>query len=60
MVHGGADDIIPLRAAASLRRILKNSEMVVIEGVGHFSMQDSPQRFSQEVNSFLDNPNWAP
>jgi len=60
LVHGGADDIIPLRAAASLPRLLKSSEMVVIEGAGHFSMQDSPQRFVQEVNRFLDKPDPAP
>jgi len=60
LVHGGADDIIPLRAAASLQRLLKNSEMVVIEGAGHFSMQDSPRRFVQEVNRFLDNPDPTP
>src|SRR5262249_8242578 len=42
-VHGGADAIIPVTAAASLRRLVPNSEMVVIEGAGHFSMQDSPE-----------------
>jgi len=55
-VHGASDDIIPLRAAASLTRLLKNSEMVVIDGAGHYSRQDSPQRFAQEVNRFLDKP----
>jgi len=55
-VHGASDDIIPLRAAASLTRLLKKCEMVVIEGAGRYSMQDSPQRFAQEVNRFLDNP----
>jgi 2-hydroxymuconate-semialdehyde hydrolase len=54
LVHGAADDIIPVRAAASLRRLLKNSEMVVLDGAGHFSMQDSPQRFLQEVRRFLN------
>ncbi len=52
-VHGAADDIIPVRAAASLRRLVSNSEMVVLDGAGHFSMQDSPQRFLQEVRQFL-------
>ena len=54
LVHGGADDIIPIRAAASLRRLIKDSEMVVLDGAGHFSMQDSPQRFLQEVRRFLN------
>lgn len=60
LVHGGADDIIPIRAAASLRRLIKNSEMVVLDGAGHFSMQDSPQRFLQEVRRFLNAPNAQP
>jgi 2-hydroxymuconate-semialdehyde hydrolase len=54
LVHGSADDIIPVRAAAALRRLLKDSELVVIEGAGHFSMQDAPQRFVQEVERFID------
>ena len=54
LVHGSADDIIPLRAAASLRRLLTNSQMVVLDGAGHFSMQDRPQQFAQEVRRFLD------
>jgi pimeloyl-ACP methyl ester carboxylesterase len=56
LVHGSADDIIPLRAAASLRRLLKNSQMAVVDGAGHFSMQDRPQQFVQEVSRFLDEP----
>jgi 2-hydroxymuconate-semialdehyde hydrolase len=54
LVHGTADNIIPLRAAASLRRWLSNSRMIVLEGAGHFSMQDRPQQFVQEVSRFLD------
>ena len=60
LVHGRSDDIIPLRAAESLRRVVKNAEMVVIDGAGHFSMQDAPQRFLQEVRRFLDEPDAAP
>jgi pimeloyl-ACP methyl ester carboxylesterase len=56
LVHGASDDIIPLKAAATLLRLVKNSQMVVIERAGHFSMQDSPERFLQEVRRFLDRP----
>ena len=56
LVHGAADDIIPLRAAASLRRLVKGSELVVLDGAGHFSMQDAPRRFVEEVRRFLDPP----
>jgi pimeloyl-ACP methyl ester carboxylesterase len=60
LVHGAADDIIPVRAAASLRRLVKGSAMVVLDGAGHFSMQDSPRRFLQEVRRFLDAPSAEP
>jgi pimeloyl-ACP methyl ester carboxylesterase len=56
LVHGSADAIIPLGAATALERRLKNSRMVVLAGAGHFSMQDRPQQFVQEVSRFLDEP----
>ena len=55
LIHGESDDIIPTRAAQALRRLVSKSELVMIPG-GHFSMQDSPQRFIQEVRRFLDEP----
>ena len=55
LIHGESDDIIPTRAAQALRRLVSKSELVMIPG-GHFSMQDSPQRFIQEVRRFLDAP----
>ena len=59
LVHGGADAIIPLRAVAMLRRWLKHSDLVILDGAGHFAMQDAPQRFLQEIDRFLDNARGA-
>jgi pimeloyl-ACP methyl ester carboxylesterase len=53
LVHGANDDIIPLRAAKTLQRRLAGSRMVVLEGAGHFAMQDQPGRFIEEVRRFL-------
>ena len=53
LVHGRDDDIIPLRAAQSLQRSLAGSELVVLEGAGHFAMQDQPDRFVAVVEPFL-------
>jgi pimeloyl-ACP methyl ester carboxylesterase len=53
LIHGGADRIIPPRAARSLLGRIKHSEMVVIEGAGHFAMQDAPERFADECERFL-------
>jgi pimeloyl-ACP methyl ester carboxylesterase len=56
LVHGSADDIIPLWAATAVQRRLKNSRMIVLDGAGHFSMQDRPQEFVEGVSRFLDEP----
>jgi pimeloyl-ACP methyl ester carboxylesterase len=53
LVHGANDDIIPLRAAVSLNRRLPQSRLVVLDGAGHFAMQDAQVRFVQEVRRFL-------
>jgi pimeloyl-ACP methyl ester carboxylesterase len=59
LIQGESDDIIPTRAAQALQKLLSGSELVLIPG-GHFSMQDSPGRFLQEVRRFLDGPQPAP
>jgi pimeloyl-ACP methyl ester carboxylesterase len=59
LIQGESDDIIPTRAAQALQKLLSGSELVLIPG-GHFSMQDSPGRFLQEVRRFLDGPQTAP
>ena len=53
LIHGGADRIIPTRAARSLLNRIPHSEMVVIDGAGHFAMQDAPQRFVEECERFI-------
>jgi len=53
LIHGGADRIIPIRAARSLLKRIPGSELVVIEGAGHFAMQDAPARFVEECNRFF-------
>ncbi|HVP28822.1 MAG TPA: alpha/beta hydrolase [Myxococcota bacterium] len=53
LVHGRDDDIIPLRAAQSLQRSIAGSRLAVIDGAGHFAMQDQPERFVEVVEPFL-------
>ncbi len=54
LLHGGSDPIIPASAAALLLRIIPGSRMVVVDGAGHFLMNDKPNRFVAEVENFLD------
>lgn len=54
LLHGGADPIIPRRAAASLQRLIPHSRLVIIDGAGHFAMNDAPQQFVAAVEQFLD------
>jgi pimeloyl-ACP methyl ester carboxylesterase len=53
LVHGRNDDIIPLRAAEALHRSLPGSELVVLDGAGHFAMQDQPEAFVEVAERFL-------
>jgi 2-hydroxymuconate-semialdehyde hydrolase len=53
LLHGRNDSIIPLRAAEALHRSLPSSELVVLEGAGHFAMQDQPEKFVEVAEGFL-------
>jgi pimeloyl-ACP methyl ester carboxylesterase len=53
LIQGKEDAIIPLRAAKTLQRQIPGSRMVILEGAGHFAMQDQPERFAEVVIAFL-------
>jgi pimeloyl-ACP methyl ester carboxylesterase len=53
VVHGELDRLIPLSAARELVRRMPDWSLVVIEGVGHVPMMESPDRFLKVVNQWL-------
>ncbi len=53
LVHGSEDRIIPLRATRSLTRRIPGAHLVVLDGAGHFSMQDQPEAFVAACEQFF-------
>ncbi len=53
IIWGKNDNTTPLRDAKKLHRKIKNSGLVVIEGVGHFPYLDAPYYFRQILKAYL-------
>ncbi len=53
IIWGSKDRVTPLYMAKKLKRNIKNSELFIISGAGHFSYADELNLFSERVNDFL-------
>lgn len=53
IINGSLDRETPLYMARRLHRGIKNSQLVIIKGAGHFSFIDKPMAFNMEVSKFL-------
>ena len=53
IIHGGKDSLVPLEASKEAHQLIKNSEMVIMEGCGHWPQRDHPEEFNQVVREFL-------
>jgi pimeloyl-ACP methyl ester carboxylesterase len=53
VIHGELDRLIPLAAARELVRRLPAWELVVIEGVGHVPMMETPDLFMSVFNQWM-------
>jgi pimeloyl-ACP methyl ester carboxylesterase len=53
VIHGGLDHVIPLAAARELVRRIPGWKLVVIEGVGHVPMMETPDRFMGVFNDWM-------
>ncbi len=45
LIWGEKDDVTTIRAGRLLNKNIKNSKMIIISGVGHFSFLDKPDEF---------------
>lgn len=52
VIHGTMDPL-PLDGAKAWASVLQNSQLIVLEGVGHFPYLEVPHRFFEAVNQFL-------
>ena len=55
LVWGRADGIVPLPHGEALRAALPQSQLAVVEGVGHLPMAEKPETFHRLVRDFLLN-----
>ena len=53
IIWGRHDNETPLYMAKRLKKLIKNSKLVVLENGGHFSFIDCPLEFYNLVNDFL-------
>jgi pimeloyl-ACP methyl ester carboxylesterase len=53
LLYGDADRRSPLPVAEDLHAGIPGSKLVVIEGPGHMVNLETPERFNEEVRSFL-------
>jgi proline iminopeptidase len=53
VIHGTLDPL-PLNGAKDWASVLQNSQLLLLDGVGHFPYLEVPDRFFETVNQFLE------
>ena len=53
IIWGEDDPFAPVAGAHRLQGELPGSELVVLEGAGHFVVEDAPERYGSELGAFL-------
>ncbi|BBL80489.1 alpha/beta hydrolase [Rubrobacter xylanophilus] len=56
LVHGSRDRIVPVDWAVRAHRLIPRSELVVLEGCGHWVPRERPGEFIRAVERFLSRP----
>ena len=54
MIWGDRDRLVPLASARELKNHLKNSELVVMEGIGHLPYEENAEEFNRVLLKFLN------
>jgi haloalkane dehalogenase len=54
LLWGGQDQVAPVAGAYRFQKEIPGSRLVVLDGAGHFLMEDDPERVAQEIGTFLD------
>lgn len=56
LIWGDGDTDTPLSDGQTMERLIPDAGLVVLEGAGHFSYLDQPQRFARVASHFLAPP----
>jgi pimeloyl-ACP methyl ester carboxylesterase len=59
IVHGGADNSIPLQEAEFIAEAISDAQLVVLADVGHCPPLEAPELFSQHFSAFLKRNGWT-
>ncbi|HYU59227.1 MAG TPA: alpha/beta fold hydrolase [Solirubrobacterales bacterium] len=54
ILWGEDDEYAPVAGAYRFNKEVPGSELVIVEGAGHFVYEDDPERCAREVTAFLD------
>jgi pimeloyl-ACP methyl ester carboxylesterase len=54
IIWGSEDEIIPLEAGRKMNLLIKNSEMIVYEKVGHIPQEEVPEKVTNDIISFIE------
>jgi pimeloyl-ACP methyl ester carboxylesterase len=53
-VHGAQDRLVPVDLARQAHRLVRDSELYIMEGCGHWPQREKPAEFCQVVGEFLN------
>lgn len=53
IIHGEKDTLVPLEASREAHGLIKDSELKIMEGCGHWPQRDNPEEFNKLVSEFL-------
>lgn len=54
IIHGSRDEICLPAAANYMKETIRNSKLVMLEGVGHAPMIESPEEFNRELKCWIN------
>lgn len=54
LIWGDRDNLVPLTSARELKNHLKNSELMIMNGIGHLPYEERPEEFNQILLRFLN------
>ena len=54
IIHGAEDVLVPVANSRRLASLLPGSKLVVVDKCGHMPQEESPERFIDEVQAFVN------
>lgn len=54
LLWGAADNIVPIKIAQEMQKIIKNSQLITIDGLGHLAHIENPRLFSGLLTKILN------